>query len=409
MADKANQAAEAEILGDQGQSGGSAARRSGPRDLVRRSSMCDGTGPSPHIPHHVLGVWRWEIDTRVRAHDHPLNVAVQWIRARAWVLASRRLGSSAARQLAAQPSLESAVLELSMSPYGHGVRVGQSLEEAQHAVAETLLWNLRVLAGWLPGAGADLLRVLVGWFEIANVDEHLQALEAGEQGPYFVLGGLATAWPRLADTTNLSQVRRVMATSRWGDPGDDTASSIRLRFRTSWADRVYAKAPSARPWVAAAAALLAARVIFLEQRTLPPSAAVALGGVMPGSAFSAPDLMGSIDYASFVARLAPRSRELLLGAVPARGAADREVVAGDTFRDPDSRSQPDATALWRSEARWWSIVEKDAFALLALSGFGAEPIVGVAGVLAADAWRVRAALAAAAHGALGLETFDALG
>ena len=329
---------------------------------------------------------------------------------RAKALASRRLGSAGARELASQPSLETAVLALSMSPYGHTVRVGQSLEEAQHAVAETLLWNLRVLAGWLPGAGADLLRVLVGWFEIANVDEHLQALEAGEERPYFALGGLATAWPRLAETTDLSQVRRVMATSRWGDPGEDTAWSIRLRLRTAWADRVYSKAPSARPWVAAGAALLAARVMFLEHRTLPSGTAAALRGVMPGSAFSATDLVGSVDSASFVAGLAPRSRELLLGPAEARGSAPHsEGAAQGAVRNPDSRVQLDATVLWRSEIRWWSAVERDAFALLASSGFGAEPIVGAAGVLAADAWRARAALGAAAHGAAGLGTFDALG
>ena len=57
-------------------------------------------------------------------------------------------------------------------------RAGQTLAATQHAVAATLLWDLRVLAGWLPRDGVDLLRALACWFEIANVDE-LLAVAAG--------------------------------------------------------------------------------------------------------------------------------------------------------------------------------------------------------------------------------------
>jgi hypothetical protein len=44
------------------------------------------------------------------------------------------------------------------TPYGHEVRVDQSLEEAQHGVAATRLWHLRLLGGWVPRQGADLVR-----------------------------------------------------------------------------------------------------------------------------------------------------------------------------------------------------------------------------------------------------------
>ena len=43
---------------------------------------------------------------------------------------------------------------LADSPYGHGVHVGQTLAEAEHALAATVLWHLRVLAGWQPRPGA---------------------------------------------------------------------------------------------------------------------------------------------------------------------------------------------------------------------------------------------------------------
>jgi class I fructose-bisphosphate aldolase len=48
------------------------------------------------------------------------------------------------------------------------VRLEADLAAAQHGVADALLWNLRVLADWLPGAGVRTLRTFAGSFEIAN-------------------------------------------------------------------------------------------------------------------------------------------------------------------------------------------------------------------------------------------------
>ncbi|HXM58402.1 MAG TPA: hypothetical protein VOB72_23580, partial [Candidatus Dormibacteraeota bacterium] len=67
-----------------------------------------------------------------------------------------------------------------------------------------------------------------------------------------------------------------------------------------------------------------------------------------------------------------------------------------------------AEALWLAEARWWSRVEADAGRLVRARRQGPSTIVGVAALLAADAWRVRAALAAAALGPAGREAFDAV-
>ena len=49
--------------------------------------------------------------------------------------------------------------------------LGFDLGQAQRAVGDSMLWNLRVLSGWLPSSGSEASRVLAGWFEIANVDE----------------------------------------------------------------------------------------------------------------------------------------------------------------------------------------------------------------------------------------------
>ena len=59
---------------------------------------------------------------------------------------------------------------------GRDVRVDQTLAEAEDAVGRTLLWHLRVLAGWLPRTGVDQLRLLAGWFELANVDDQVHRL-----------------------------------------------------------------------------------------------------------------------------------------------------------------------------------------------------------------------------------------
>ena len=62
-------------------------------------------------------------------------------------LVRRRLGTGAARRLAACGSLAEAVQMLAVTPYGRWIRPGQSLAAAQHGIAEGILWDLRVLAG----------------------------------------------------------------------------------------------------------------------------------------------------------------------------------------------------------------------------------------------------------------------
>jgi hypothetical protein len=132
---------------------------------------------------------------------------------------------------------------------------GLSLAEAQHAVAATILWDLRVLAGWLPRDGVTLLRLLAGWFEIANVDELLQALAGRPSGKEFQLGALATAWPRLSEARSIAELRQALASSAWVASGGDTSRDIRAGLRTRWADRVAASGDRARSWATAAAAL----------------------------------------------------------------------------------------------------------------------------------------------------------
>jgi hypothetical protein len=233
-----------------------------------------------------------------------------------------------------------------------------SLAAAQHAVAATLLWDLRVLAGWLPSDGVALLRVLACWFEIANVDELLRALTDRPAGPEFRLGALATAWPRLATARTVTELRRNLAASPWGDPGGDSILDIQLGMRTRWGARVAASGDRARAWALAASALLPA-------------------GAPGGSALTA----------------VPNARR------PGR-------LLGGPLHSPTATGP--VAEPWQAEAAWWRRVEADGLVLLRSAGPDSGPALGAVIVLAADARRVRAALELAARGGAPVEAYDAL-
>lgn len=306
-----------------------------------------------------------------------------WVAAsvRARALAHRRVGAAGARDLAGAHSLDRALDVLAGSPYGRDVHHGLSLAEAQHAVGSTLLWHLRVLAGWLPRGDARVLRVLAGGFEVANVDERLRAITGGTPEPPFALGGLSTTWHTLAGATTTEQMRTLLGRSAWGDPGTDSAEGIRLAMRLAWAGRVSANVPRARAWAVGAATLVVARGHLLGDAPIP----------VP-SALLATRLLGSHW---------PTSRTLP-GFVEALPADARWPL----------RSIDDPGDLWRAEAGWWARVATDGFALLRQPVGSADPVIGAVAVLAVDAWRVRAALEIAARGGMGapgaLEAFDAV-
>jgi hypothetical protein len=294
-------------------------------------------------------------------------------------MASRRLGVHAAREVAAAASLDDALGQLAATPYRRVLDAEAGLAAAQRSVAATLLWHLRVVAGWLPRQGAGTVRLLAAGFEISNVEEHLRVLAgtaAGRPRPYR-LGGLATAWPRLVESRSPAELRAALTACAWGDPGDESAAAVGIGVRISAATRTAGAVPTAVSWAAGRLALLVARELFVHGRRLTePSgrrAARVLGsGVLRAASFA--------DF-----------RRQLPGT--ARWAVDGVDEAAD---------------LWRAEARWWNRVEKEGSALLRGSRLDAAPVVGAVALLSTDAWRVRAALESAARGGT-LEAFDALG
>jgi hypothetical protein len=296
---------------------------------------------------------------------------------RAKGMVRRRMGAEAARRLAACPSLGDALQLLAATPYGEDIRRGQALAAAQHEVAGALLWDLRVLAGWLPRDGVRLLRTLGAWFELANVDELLQSIAGRPAGAEFRLGALATAWPRLRQATTHAELRAALAASAWRDPGHQTTQAVRLGLRARWAEQVAALGDPALTWAAGAAALLVAGERFAAGRDVDP---VVMGGAL-GLVGAAAGRAGTLG-------------ELARG-LPSRA---RWVLAGITSPD----------GLWRAEAALMSRVEQDSLRLLRTSSLDRQVVLGAVAVMACDAWRVRAALELAARGGIPLEAYDEL-
>jgi hypothetical protein len=295
---------------------------------------------------------------------------------RAKALGRRRLGRAGARALAGSPSLQEAVATLVETPYGHDMRVGFDLSQAQRAVGDSLLWNVRVLSGWLPASGSEALRVLAGWCEIANVDEMLRELDRTPAESPYRLGTLATAWPQLAGSTSVADLRERLGHSAWGEPGGESRRDIQPGMRLVWADRVATRVPQLQSLAVGATALLLAREAVGSGRLL--SAALT---------FSAARLVG---------REAAGARTLaeLAAALP---ASARWAFEGVT-------EQAD---VWAAETRWWLRLEEQSFALARTGNFTAGPVLGAVGLLAVDAWRVRAALALSGCGGAG-EVLDAV-
>ena len=296
---------------------------------------------------------------------------------RSTAMKRRRIGREAARRLAASASLDDALAALVSGPYGHELRVGQSLAEAQRAVVASMVWNLRVLAGWAPRTGVLMLRAFTAAIEIANVDDHLQVLAGAAAPAPYVLGALSTAWPRLAETSNVAELRSALATSRWGDPGSNDPHDIAVFLRLSLAGRILTDLPLARPWAAGAAALVLAREVAFR-RAAPPDRARRMAsrtvGRIAAAAGSLPELASQLP-------------------------TDARWALADVGEPND---------LWRAEIGWWQRVDRDATAMAKRGVTESDVLLGATARLAVDAWRVRAALEVAARGNGRSEDFDAV-
>jgi hypothetical protein len=287
---------------------------------------------------------------------------------RARGLAARRVGRDACRTLARSSSLADAIVALTHTPYDHDVRSGMDVAAAERAVSKTLLWHLRVLAGWAPSRGHDRVRVLAGAFEIANILGKLAQFDGRPAVAAYELGALATAWLLVDRASNAHDVRAVLAASVWGDPGGTDIPTIGAALSVAWVRRVAFGVPEAANWAKMFGGLLLARMIAAGT---PPAA---------GSAN---------DRNLRTIAGGPWTAETKLADLPAH-LAKSASGALDAVDTPDT--------LWRAEARAWKRVEADA--LRSQRGWNPGPgaVVAAAALLGIDAWRVRAALECAARG-----------
>ena len=304
-----------------------------------------------------------------------------WVAAgvRAKGLAHRRLGRDGARHLATSDSLAAALGTLAHTPYGREVRREMDLASAEHAVFATLLWHMRILAGWGPPLGSGPLRLLATGFEVANVTGQLARI-GGQNAPSpYALGSMATAWPAISEARTPAEVRMALASSSWGDPGGEDLATVRLALVLGWARRVLDGVPGAADWAISGAALVLCRVLMAD----------AFSALGPSARRDAHHLLGSgWQEASSPGELARH--------VPRAAAKVLEAASG-----PDD--------LWRAEVQWWSNLEVTGAALAAHSTLDVSSSVGVVGLLAVDAWRTRAALQVAARGGGEIvELFDAM-
>lgn len=280
---------------------------------------------------------------------------------------ARRLGAGGADAVARRPDLGSGIDALGGSLYATRVTTADDLATAQRGVRRAVLWELRVLAGWMPPEGARLARALAAVFEYEDLVAAVDALERRVPAPpRYDLGSLATAPAGVWDAASPAAIRAALRHGVWGDPGSEPSAMADV-LCVSLLRRIASAAPATASWATGAVALRAARLRVVEHRE-PPDRFIALARAVLGEAW-----------------VATRGLEGFRGALPPSGAAPLAGV-------------DDPAELWRAEQRWRSRAETDGFRLLRGRGLGPETAVGAFAVLWSDALRVAEALAAADAG-----------
>jgi hypothetical protein len=315
-------------------------------------------------------------------------VTAGWVAAstRGRSLLHRTIGADTARTLATADSWHEARAQLATSMYGASLPADADRRTARAVSSEATVWQLRVLAGWLPPASSGLARTFAAPVEIADIDRHLARLDrvgnptirsGGVDVPQPVpLGSLATAWPRVARATTLDQVRNALARSPWGDPGGTDRATIGVALRVAWGRRLVRQAPVTTDWVHGAAAVLIARERFLFGREIP--------------------------------EIPARTLDQLLGTTWRR-ASSVDSLADDLPRSASwslAAAGSSADGLWQSELAVIRRVGDDATTIVGSGRNGRDTVAAVMALLLVDLWRVVAAIESAGRAFVPAEVFD---
>ncbi|MDN4477524.1 hypothetical protein QQX10_08085 [Demequina sp. SYSU T00039] len=305
-------------------------------------------------------------------------MSIAWVAAavRTRALVSGRAGAAGAARLAAAGSLEQARELVARWSYGARLPESATVTGLQLATRETLLWQLRVLAGWAPAGGTRILRAAAAPFERDNILGLARELRGDRAGPAHDLGSLATSWGALRRAASPEDLRAALARTPWGAVEPEEEDRLAELLEAAWLLRYAQTAPAARVWVSRRAALVAARAVVVDGDS--PSA---------GLTRRLRPLLGRAweearDLPALTAALPPHVRPILAGI---DGAED----------------------LWRAEARDRALTEAEATALMRSGAPRQEVVVAGLALLEVDAWRVQAAAAALEAGPAAREVLDA--
>ena len=296
---------------------------------------------------------------------------------RGGALLGRLAGPAGARELAEAATWSQARGQLATTFYGTEMTTDSDRAEARSAATSATVWQLRVLAGWLPAQASGLARLFTAPIEIANIEAHLASLSgAAVQGPVS-LGSLAVAWPRVATTTSPEQVRAVLTHSAWGDPGGADPVAVAVGLRVAWARRLIRQVPETAAWAKGGLAVLIAREAFAFSREVAP--------------------------------LTGRELDRLVG----KGWRQAATIPELALVLPDSAAWALADIaspadLWRAELAVTRRVTAEATRLAAVKRFTKGTVAAVMALLLVDLWRVTAAIELAGRGPNSTEVFDAV-
>ncbi len=301
-----------------------------------------------------------------------------WVAAtvRGRALTRRMVGPGRAHNMATStwPDARAALLE---TFYGTDLADDADRRAASHQAVEATMWQLRVIAGWLPPGQSMLARVFAGPMEIANIEGRLAQLGGLDANPSFRLGSLAVAWPRVAAASSIGQIRSALATSVWRDPGGTDATTVALSLRVAWARRLASQVPDTATWAKGAAAILVARERFGFARTISEPTGRVVDGLIGRHWREASSLSSLID------RLPKSASWPLLD-----------------MQDPDD--------LWRAEIAVGRRVGRVFFRFANSGRYDKAAVTGAMALLLVDLWRVLGAIQLAGRTPIPEEFFDAV-
>ena len=301
-----------------------------------------------------------------------------WVAAalRSRAMARDGVGAAGARILAAG-SWADLMQGLTRSTYRAGLSPLTVRSDVRRHCSAAVVWNLRVLAGWVPPGSLELLRALVGEFEVENIDLHLRHLASGSAAQPLELGALAIAWPRVQSCSTPEEIRATLHISSWGDPGGADPVTVAVGLRISWARRLSRHVPGATPWALGAAALFVARELFVFDRELSSVTAQDVDRLLGRKWRAASSL------SEFADAVGPDARWVFVGV-----------------------GQP--SELWQAERAWWTRVAADAATMVDRPRPDAWVVVGAVATMLVDLHRVHAAVETAGRGPTAIEVFDAV-